>query len=286
MRAQLSSMCRVAALSVLLGLVAALACVGAVFAAGNPAYMRIAHAVANMTDVDVYLDGTGAPRLSNFMFGGVTDYAPVAAGTHQIEVTAAGKPLASAFISTTVTLDAGGYYTLAAVGDSTKTAPLAVFSDDESIMTGKAKVRLYHLSTDVGLAEVSTGGHVLIQSIGFEQASEYLAINPGTYKLDLTVLHGGATVSQTVTAGMDKVTSIFAVGRLAPAQDDAALKFVTVAANALPTAMPATGFAPERAAAARAAASMPAALPWAGGALVLLLILAGATTVAKRHVDR
>lgn len=223
------------------GLVGAtLAGTGTTQAAGN-AFVRVVHAAPAAPDVDVYVDGT--KLLSNFTFGTVTDYVPLAAGAHEIAVTPTGKSINEAAIKQKVTVSAGVTYTVAAIGDSATTPALVAFVDHNAVASGKAKVRVYHLSSDAGPVSVATGGKTVISNLEFKAASDYLTVAPGNYTFDVTLKNSNKTVSQPATLEANKVTSIFAIG-LAAGSGDTALRFVAATVAATPTGVPPTGFAP------------------------------------------
>lgn len=267
------------ALIMMLTLSTALMGAGAARAEAGTAYIRMIHAASIAPAVDVYLDNGAQPILSNFAFGHVTDYVPIAAGSHTIKLTPTGKAPDQAAITSTITTASGMNYTLAAVGDSANPPALIAFSDDNTIVSGKSKVRVYHLSGDAGLAGVSVGGKTVIPAIDFKNASEYLTVDPGTYTFDLHVMHGTKTVSLPANLAANKVTSVFGVGMVASTGNDS-FRFVVATAAAMPTGMPPTGFAPHPTPAATPSTGQPDLLA------VTLLALAtffGAIAIATRR---
>lgn len=209
-------------------------------AAGN-AYVRVVHAAPAAPNVDVYIDG--AKLLSGFAFGTVTDYVPLAAGSHEIDVTAAGQPASSAVIKQSVTVTAGMNYTVAAIGDMGTQPALVAFADNNGVAAGMTKVRVYHLSSDAGPVSVAAGGQTVISDLAFKNASDYLTVKPGSYTFDVTLKNSGKALPLSATLTANQVVSVFAVG-LANGSGDTALKFVTKAVAGVPTGMPTTGFNP------------------------------------------
>ncbi|MGH2516121.1 MAG: DUF4397 domain-containing protein [Ktedonobacterales bacterium] len=209
-------------------------------ASGGTAYVRLIHAAFLAPSVDVYLDNATKPLVAGFAFGQFTDYWPVAAGTHTLALAPAGQGASAAVISGTETFDAGKQYTVAAVGDSSVAPALKMFQDDNTVASGMSKVRVYHLSSDAGLAGVTADGQTIIPAVNFEQASGYLTLKPGNYNIGLVIQQGAKTVPLTLTLQANKVMSVFGVGQVA----GSTFKFVVATANADPTALPPTGFNP------------------------------------------
>ena len=213
-------------------------------ATGN-AYVRVVHAAPAAPSVDVYVDG--AKLLSGFTFGTATDYVPLAAGSHEIDVTAAGQPASAAVIKQSVMVTAGVNYTVAAIGDTGTQPALVAFADDNGVAAGMTKVRVYHLSSDAGPVSVAAGGQTVISDLAFKNASDYLTVKPGDYTFNVTLKNNGKSVPLTATLTANQVVGVFAVG-LASGSGDTALKFITKAVAGVPTGMPQTGFDPRGAA--------------------------------------
>ena len=256
------------AFAMLVGLGAALTGAGAAHAAGGMAYVRVVHAAPAAPLVDVYVDNGSTPLLSNFKFATVTGYVPLPEGSHTIAVTPAGQPASAAVIKQSVTVTAGTNYTVAAIGDSGTTPALVAFVDDNSIASGMAKVRVYHLSSDAGPVAVATGGKTVIPSLSFKNASGYLTVPAASYTFDVTLLNANKTVQQPATLQANHVISVFAVG-LAAGSGATALQFAAATVAGVPTGMPQTGFAPHP------ATTGVSATPIIAGALLLLVVVLG-----------
>jgi hypothetical protein len=245
MRQRGGSLGRGLAVGLLLGFALALAAGTQAAHAADSAFVRVIHGIANKGAVDVYLDNGKSPLLSNLAFGKVSDYTPVAAGNHTVQVTDAGKPVGSAFLHESVSLTAGGNYTLAAVGDSSTAPSLAVFQDDNTVASGQGKLRVYQLSTDVGAAALDASGHAFTpSSINFKGATDYNVLQPGAYSCNLKVLKNGTVVPQAVTLQKNQVTSVFVVGKLSPGKGESKAQAVVASVAGVPTGLPPTGFAP------------------------------------------
>jgi hypothetical protein len=214
-------------------------------------YVRVAEAAPAAPAVDIYLDGGATPLLANFTLGTVTGYVPWTAGPHTVSIVPVGKGLGAAIATTPVTVANGESYTVAVVGDSHYATAAALIPDDNVIVSGMGKVRFYHLSSNAGPAALSMAfgqaGKTTIPRIGFEQTSDYVSLRAGTYTFFVTLQGGATTVPQALTLRANEVTSIFGIGDVG-AKGATAFRFVVATAQAVPTALPPTGFAPRTAA--------------------------------------
>jgi len=117
--------------------------VDAALPASGSAKVRVVHGSYVAGPVDVYvtapkttLTASTTPTLSNFLFGTVTKYLTVPAGSYEIQVTPHGS-LTAAITVPSVTLVSGQLYTAIAVDPtSTTTGPSAVLINDPTVPTG------------------------------------------------------------------------------------------------------------------------------------------------------
>jgi len=113
----------------------------------SPSFVRIIHASPYVGTADVFLDG--AKLLSSFAFGSVTDYAPIPAGPHKVQIALVGKGTGAAVITQTLAVTPGLVYTVAAIGSQPTGLSLEVFIDNNLVSAGTAKVRVYHLFVEL-----------------------------------------------------------------------------------------------------------------------------------------
>lgn len=244
--------------------------------AESPAFVRVVHASPDIGTADVFLDGTKI--LSNFQFGTVTDYATIPPGPHKVQIALIGKGIGASVITQTLSVNPGIAYTVAALGSSNADLSLIVFTDNNLLATGMAKLRVYHLSPGIGAVNVFEGNNMVISSLGYPGASNYLTLSAGSYTFNVTATQSNATlppVSATLTANM--VTSIFAVGVV---NGTPAIQFVTAQAQGLP-GVPQTGSDPNPGAILGNSQS-PALWPWLIGALALLVLCTAIATWQRR----
>jgi hypothetical protein len=152
--------------------------------------------------------------LSSFQFGAITGYVRVPIGPHLIQIAAIGKGLGAAVITQTLSVGAGGPYTVAAIGTNATKLSLQVFTDNNLVAGGKAKLCVYNLSPDAGSMSVATGGEKLISGLAYQQASAYEAISAGTYTFDVATSQANSTIQWPTALQANTVTSIFSVGLL------------------------------------------------------------------------
>src|SRR6266702_8474283 len=149
--------------------------------AQSPSYVRVIHASPFVGTADVFVDG--AKLLSSFQFGAVTDYVAVPAGPHKVQIALVGKGIGASVISETLAVSPGVAYTVAATGATPSSLALQAFIDNNLLSPGTAKLRVYQLSPDAGSVSMDTGGNSLLSGIGYQSASNYLAISAGSYTL-------------------------------------------------------------------------------------------------------
>jgi hypothetical protein len=176
------------------------------------AQVRVAHLSPDAPAVDVYVNGSRV--VSGAAFKDVTGYLAVPAGSASIRVTPAGAT-SPAVIDATVSLGAGGTYTVAATGVLASIEPLVL--EDDRGTTGQAKVRFVHASPDAPAVDIAvTGGPVLFANVPFRQATAYPQVAPSTYNLEARPA-GSTTVAlrvEDVALNAGTNYTIFAVGLL------------------------------------------------------------------------
>jgi hypothetical protein len=151
-------------------------------AAQDEAFVRVVHASPDAPNVDVWVDGETV--LTDVPFTAVSDYLPLPAGTYNVQVTATGST--DAVIDADLTLEAGTSYTVAATGLLADIAPV-VLADDRMPADGQAKLRVFHASPSApaSVDVAVTDGPVLVESLAFGEATNYVSVDPGTYPLQV-----------------------------------------------------------------------------------------------------
>jgi hypothetical protein len=204
----------------------------------SPSYVRIIHASPFVGTADVFVDG--AKLLSSFQFGAVTAYVVVPAGPHKVQIALVGKGIGASVISETLAVSPGVAYTVAATGADPSSLSLQVFIDNNLLSPGTAKLRVYQLSPDAGSVSMDTGGNTLLSGIGYQGASNYLAIPAGTYTLGVDSSTNSASLHVSATLKANTVTSVFSVGLVHGSPN---IQLVTAQVQGLP-GVPNTGSDP------------------------------------------
>ncbi len=223
-----------------MAIVATLAVAGALFlgalspvAAADTAKVRVLHASPDAPAVDVYLNDTKVDALTNVPFGVISGYLDIPAGTQNVKVYATGT-MENPVINADLTLEAGKMYTVAATNAVAK-IEAQVLVDAPNPTADKAQVRVIHFSADAPAVDIAPkGGDPIISALEYPKATDYLALDGGTYDLEVR-LAGTTTVALDlpgVAIENGKAYSVFAIGSAAsPAVGGNALK-VAVAVDA------------------------------------------------------
>ncbi|TAA69131.1 DUF4397 domain-containing protein [Planococcus salinarum] len=228
----------------------ALALVFSLFAAGvmadsHTAKLRVVHASPDAPAVDVYVNGE--LTLEEVPFKADSGYLDVPAGTHNVEVFAAGTEYAEgeAVLQADLTVEAGQAYT-AVAANTVDALEFVVAEDSMEVTEGQAKIRVGHLSPDAPTVDVGLiGGDALFSGAEFPGITDYIEVDPGTYDLEIRLPDGTQVLPLEGTElEANTVYSVFAVNS-ADALEVIAL--VDYEAAASPDEMPTTGLgAPEQ----------------------------------------
>jgi subtilisin family serine protease len=189
---------------------------------GSGAFLRIAHLVLDAPSVDVYIDGVRA--LSNVSYRLISDYLPLAPGTHRIQLTPAGQPPTAAVLDSEVVVAGGAQYTLMARGSlAADSLPLdaTLIEDLHQMPPGSgAALRFVHSVANAGPVDIYVGpaeqitkrqpGQPWLRGLLPGRATEPLRLAPGSY--DVWVFAAGANPAQ--AAPLFGTTQTLDAGRL------------------------------------------------------------------------
>lgn len=241
---------------------------GAQATSTTPAFVRIIHASPFVGTADVFVDGN--PLLTSFAFGAVTNYVSVPPGPHKVQIALAGKGIGASALTETLPVQAGGVYTIAAIGTSATNLSLEVFNDNNQAASGTARLRFYQLSPNGGWIDLLTGGQTVTGG-NYQQASEYLTMGTGANSFKLASAAENKSLSVDTTLPANTVTSIFAVGVFSGTPG---AKVVTAQVAAVP-GLPQTGSNPYT-----LVSDGQLSTPWL--LLALALIVIGGTFFTRR----
>ncbi len=154
-------------------------------AAGN-AHVRFVHLSPDAPNVDIAVTG-GPVIFPNVPFKGVAGYAPVPAGTYDLEARIAGTSTVALALPG-VKLDEGKIYTVFAVGlvAGSGDKALSVVVDVQAPSapaTGKARVRVLHAVPDAPAVSVFVNDQVAFFGVAFKDLTGYATLAAGTYNV-------------------------------------------------------------------------------------------------------
>lgn len=185
--------------------------------AAGMAWIRVLHASPDAPAVDVYVDG--AKAITDLAFGSITDYTPVAAGSHAIKVCATGSTTVCPIDVPALAVADGMKYTIAATDELAKITAQVITDAPSATLTDSAQVRVVHFSADTPAVDVLTadGASKLVTNLAYPNASSYLSLPASTYSVKVCAAPGDTVcplgpLSLTVANG--KAYSVFAVGSL------------------------------------------------------------------------
>ena len=200
--------------------IAALAAVAAVALTASPAaaagagYVRLAHLSPDTPAVDVYLKADSGdakdPTFPGVAYGAMSQYLRLPAGTYSVAMRKAGAdPSTKPVLTTQVTVEDGGAYTVAGVGRYADLG-LRVLRDDLKLPgAGESKVRIIQASVrapvlDVGVAD----GPAIADGVQFATTTEYRQVKPGRWTVQVEPSGGGTSTELPCTLGAGSVYSL------------------------------------------------------------------------------
>jgi len=178
--------------------------------------VRVIHASPNSPAVDVYLDKATTAAISKLAYGSAdaAGYIALAAGVHQVKVTAAGDAKTVVF-DKPVTVVAQTAYSLVAEGTlAEKNFTVTAYVDDVSATAGQARVEVIHSVSDAGPVDVLSAGKVVVAKLAFGKSAT-LSLDPGSYDLAVTATGDATKVLIPLAATKleaDKIYTVVAIG--------------------------------------------------------------------------
>ena len=245
--------------------------------AAEPAMVRVLHASPDAPAVDVYVNGgkVGAP-LANLVFGDLSAYVALPAGTYDLKVCAAADASVCPIVANGVVLTAGTHYTIAAT-NVLASIEAQIITDAPAPVADKTQVRVVHFSADTPAVDVLTqdGSAKVVDNLAYPNATGYLTLDAGSYDLKVCA-HADNTVCPLDPAALALEAghsySVFAIGSLAGSTLTAAVGVDSILPPATDTVAPVQVPSP----------ISPAVLLVAAGLLSLVV----AARLAVRRVER
>lgn len=149
----------------------------------NSSYLSIINAAPTLGTFNIYLDGTQL-NTGAIAFGGILNYVEYTPGDHAMKFTTAGS--SAALLSKTITLSENSAYSYFAIDKGENLDGLLVKDVMTVASTEMAFIRFIHLSPDTKALDfaIEDKGNI-ISNISYKGASEFIAVDPGTFNLQL-----------------------------------------------------------------------------------------------------
>lgn len=181
--------------------------------------LRAIHLSPDAPEVDIYLNGSATPAVTDLAFNEGTSFLTVSEGSYDVAIAPANTSLGSAVLTVNdVDLNAGTSYTAVAFSPVASINALLLTDNLSTPPAGQIRVRAIHTASAVGQVDiwnVPSGGTPapLYQDVDFGVAGGYLTIPAGSYTLGFDV-NNDATPDLTFTTPAlpaGTVANIFAV---------------------------------------------------------------------------
>ncbi len=182
-----------------------------------PGRVLVTHASPTVGGVDLLVDDV-KQNTAALTFPNSTSYITVNSGARGFKINAAGT--ATSAINANFTVEASKNYSFFAINTTAAAnsgVELAAFVDDLTApATGKAHVRVIHLSPDAPAVNVGVTGQTsnLFTNIVYKGATAFLPVDAGTYSLQVRLAsnNAGVLTIPNVVLASGKIYTIFARG--------------------------------------------------------------------------
>jgi hypothetical protein len=175
-------------------------------AATNTGWVRLGNLSPTTSAVDVYVYPSGSSvatiTLRDVGYGTVSGYQVVNAGGYDVKMLAAGSPVSSKpVLSTSLTVQAGKSYTVAALSVSSSGGQAMVLDDSLTTPAGKSLVRVIQASLNQKVVKFfcSCGGFITTDAKP-GSVSSYAPIPPGNWTMTATGNTAKASLPVPLTA--------------------------------------------------------------------------------------
>ena len=157
-----------------------------------PSYIRLLHASPNTPAVDIYANGNLVAR--NLSYRQFTEYFAVPEGNYNITVFPAGQT-ANVILNTTIYIPGGSIFTISVIGLLPNGTLLSVEDPRMPIPPGKLMLRFVHISPNAPIVDVGIqSGAIIFRNVGYQNATQYLPVDPGTYTFNILVAGTGQRI--------------------------------------------------------------------------------------------
>lgn len=177
----------------------------------NLSYVRVFHASPDAPPVDIYVNDN--LTFEDLAFKNFTEYVPLEKGSYKINVYAAGKK-DNLVLTQTLEVPENEVITVAAAGnlDDLQLVPYIEYNP-KYLAEGESRIRVIHLSPDAPNVDIIIDGETAFTDVGFLDATDYLNLPAGKYKIDVDIAD---TKDRVLEVELDfknqRVYSIYIVG--------------------------------------------------------------------------
>jgi hypothetical protein len=162
-------------------------------------YVRLAHLSPDTPAVDVYVDDPSGKvkglKFPAVPYGVMSGYLAMPPGSYAVSMRKAGDPeSAKPVLTTDVTVAVGSAYTVAGVGKFAEIDLKVIDDDITAPPAGQAKVRVVQASVRAPILDIAAAsGPTIATGVPFATTTDYRAVAPGNWKVDLQPTGGDAT---------------------------------------------------------------------------------------------
>lgn len=177
----------------------------------NTSLVRIFHAAPQTGNVDVYIDDQMV--FNNLAFADFTRYIYLDQGEHNISLYIAGQKN-TPIINQIVDIPSQQIFTVAAIGNSDDLGLLVIPDKvSKSPSQNYSSVRFIHLSANAPGVDIVVNKETLFEDIEFEEGTDYLDLNSGTYNINVVLNSDKSVVLPLkVTLNANKIYTIYIIG--------------------------------------------------------------------------
>lgn len=177
----------------------------------NSSLVRIFHAAPQAQNIDVYINDQMV--FSNLAFGDFTKYVYLDEGEYNVSVYLAGQKDIPV-INQMVDVLSQQIFTVAATGNLDNLGLLVIPDKvSKSPSQSYSSLRVIHLSPNAPGVDILVDGDTLFEDISFEEGTDYVDLNPGTYNVNVVLNTDKSIVLPLkVTLNPDKIYTIYIIG--------------------------------------------------------------------------
>lgn len=177
----------------------------------NSSLVRIFHAAPQAQNIDVYVNDQMV--FNDLAFGDFTKYVYLDEGEYNVSVYLAGqkdRPI----INQMVDVSSQQIFTVAATGNLDNLGLLVIPDKvSKSPSQSYSSLRVIHLSPNAPGVDILVDGDKLFEDISFEEGTDYVDLNPGTYNVNVVLNTDKSIVLPLkVTLNPDKIYTIYIMG--------------------------------------------------------------------------